>query len=62
MTDGFPGLRPLHGDTVQFTTGTAAVTMTGTITSQGILRDGCGFVEFTLPDADPQQWFPEVRR
>jgi hypothetical protein len=31
------------------------VTITGRITSQGILRDGCGLVELTLPDADPQQ-------
>lgn len=27
---------------------------TGSITSQGILCDGCGFLELTLRDADPQ--------
>ncbi|MFI6730339.1 hypothetical protein [Streptomyces atratus] len=51
----FPGQRPMHGDMVQLTTDTTSVTITGSITSQGILRDGRGFVELTLPDADPQQ-------
>ncbi|MER6103675.1 hypothetical protein ABT115_15455 [Streptomyces sp. NPDC001832] len=51
----FPGPRPMHGDVVHLTTDTASVTITGSITSQGILRDGCGYVELTLPDADPQQ-------
>ncbi|MGW1496904.1 hypothetical protein [Streptomyces sp. NPDC002402] len=45
----------MHGDVVQITTDTTSVTITGSITSQGILRDGRGFVELTLPDADPQQ-------
>ncbi|MFB6945587.1 hypothetical protein ACFWGL_36660 [Streptomyces sp. NPDC060286] len=45
----------MHGDVVQLTTDTASVTITGSITSQGILRDGRGFVELTLPDADPGQ-------
>ncbi|MET9522934.1 hypothetical protein [Streptomyces coeruleorubidus] len=31
------------------------MTITGSITSQGVLRDGSGLVELTLPDADPQQ-------
>lgn len=31
------------------------MTFTGTITCQGVLRDGRGCVELTLPDADPQQ-------
>ncbi|NUK01083.1 hypothetical protein [Streptomyces lunaelactis] len=51
----FPGPRPMHGDVAQLTTDTTSVTITGSITSQGILRDGRGFVELTLPDADPQQ-------
>ncbi|MFC9622779.1 hypothetical protein ACFTXM_23235 [Streptomyces sp. NPDC056930] len=51
----FPGPRPMHGDVVQLTTDTTSVTITGSITSQGILRDGRGFVELTLPDADPEQ-------
>ncbi|WP_385625419.1 hypothetical protein PXH67_42850 (plasmid) [Streptomyces sp. P8-A8] len=53
--DGFPGVRPMHGDAVQVTTNTASMTITGNITSQGVLRDGRGFVELTLPDGDPQQ-------
>ncbi|NUK36379.1 hypothetical protein HRW16_16815 [Streptomyces lunaelactis] len=51
----FPGPRPMHGDVAQLTTDTTSVTITGSITSQGILRDGRGFVELTLLDADPQQ-------
>ncbi|MEU9197739.1 hypothetical protein [Streptomyces hundungensis] len=51
----FPGQRPMHGDTVTITIDSTAVTITGTITSQGVLREGRGFVELTLPDADPQQ-------
>ncbi|NUK82170.1 hypothetical protein HRW23_33375 [Streptomyces lunaelactis] len=51
----FPGPRPTHGDVAQLTTDTTSVTITGSITSQGILCDGRGFVELTLPDADPQQ-------
>ncbi len=31
------------------------MTITGSITSQGIMRAGAGVVELTLPDADPQQ-------
>jgi hypothetical protein len=52
---GVPGLTPMHGDAVQLTTNTAAVTITGNITSQGVLREDRGLVELTLPDADPQQ-------
>ncbi|MFJ9900029.1 hypothetical protein ACIQPR_42540 [Streptomyces sp. NPDC091280] len=55
MSDGFPGPRPIHGDSVRITTDTASTTFTGTITSQGVLRDGRGCVELTLPGADPQQ-------
>ncbi|MEV5568318.1 hypothetical protein AB0L54_36520 [Streptomyces sp. NPDC052196] len=51
----FPGPHPMHGDRVQVTTGSLSVTITGAITSQGVLRDGRGFVELRLPDADPQQ-------
>ncbi|MFE7614312.1 hypothetical protein [Streptomyces sp. NPDC057496] len=51
----FPGTRPMHGDTAEVTIGTTSMTLTGSITSQGVLRDGRGFVELTLPDADPQQ-------
>lgn len=52
----FPGDRLMHGDSVQLDTDTASVTITGSITSQGILRDGNGLVELTLPpDADPHQ-------
>ena len=50
----FPGPRSIHGDTVQIIAATS-LTFTGSITSQGVLRDGRGFVELTLPDADPQQ-------
>ncbi|WNI27348.1 hypothetical protein [Streptomyces sp. ITFR-16] len=52
---GFPGPRPMHGDEVRLTTNTASVTFTGDVISQGVLRDGRGFVELTLPDVDPQQ-------
>ncbi|NIY67994.1 hypothetical protein SMALB_6071 [Streptomyces malaysiensis] len=45
----------MHGDIVQLTTDTTSVTIAGNITSQGVLRDGCGYVELTLPYADPQQ-------
>ncbi|MFG3112881.1 hypothetical protein ACGF4C_00615 [Streptomyces sp. NPDC048197] len=45
----------MHGDAVQLITATISVTITGDILSQGVLRDGRGFVELTLPDADPQQ-------
>ncbi|MGW7622290.1 hypothetical protein ACWGLG_42015 [Streptomyces antimycoticus] len=51
----FPGTRPIHGDTVQLITDITSVTATGSITCQGVLREGRGFVELTLPDADPQQ-------
>lgn len=52
---GFPGPNPMHGDTVYLTIGTTPVLITGSITSQGVVRDGRGFVELTLPEADPQQ-------
>ncbi|KMS67241.1 hypothetical protein ACM01_43560 [Streptomyces viridochromogenes] len=52
---GFPGPHPMHGDTVYLTIGDTSVVITGRIRSQGVLRDGRGFVELTLPDADPQQ-------
>lgn len=52
----FPGTRPIHGDTLHLTTDTTTtMTFTGAITCQGILREGRGFVELTLPDGDPQQ-------
>ncbi|GAA1149183.1 hypothetical protein GCM10009577_85700 [Streptomyces javensis] len=51
----FPGPHPIHGDTVEIIGSTTSLTITGSITSQGVLRDGCGLVELTLPDADPQQ-------
>lgn len=54
MTD-FPGSTPMHGDTVELTADTLAVTITGKITSRGVLRDGRGFAELVLPDGDPQQ-------
>jgi hypothetical protein len=41
----------MHCDSVQITTDTTSLT----ITSQGVVRDGRGFVDLTLPDADPQQ-------
>lgn len=55
MIHSQPGPIPLHGDAVQLTTDTTSVTLTGDITSRGILRDGRGFAELTLPDADPEQ-------
>ncbi|MEV0505275.1 hypothetical protein AB0I84_47935 [Streptomyces spectabilis] len=51
----FPGPRPVTGDAAVLTTGTAVLILAGAITSQGVLRDGCGFAELTWPDADPQQ-------
>jgi hypothetical protein len=45
----------MHGDTVQLIAGTLAVTITGKITSRGVVRDGRGFAELVLPDGDPQQ-------
>lgn len=51
----FPGFRPVVGDAVEITTDRSSVTIAGSITSQGILHDGCGFVELMLPDANPQQ-------
>ncbi|NUK25384.1 hypothetical protein [Streptomyces lunaelactis] len=38
----FPGPRPTHGDVAQLTTDTTSVTITGSITSQGILREAGG--------------------
>ncbi|MFF3177912.1 hypothetical protein ACFVQ0_35435 [Streptomyces sp. NPDC057900] len=52
---GFPGVSPIHGDKVLLTLNAAEVTFTGTVTSQGVLREGRGFVELTVPDVDPQQ-------
>ncbi|MFE1987653.1 hypothetical protein [Streptomyces mirabilis] len=52
---GFPGPNPMHGDTVELMDDTFVATITGKITSRGVLRDGCGFVELVLPDGDPQQ-------
>lgn len=52
---GFPGPNPVHGDTVQLIADTLAVTITGKITSRGVVRDGSGFAELVLPDGDPQQ-------
>ncbi|MEU9189445.1 hypothetical protein AB0D14_33870 [Streptomyces sp. NPDC048484] len=54
MTD-FPGPTPMHGDTVELTVGAFWATITGKITSRGVLVDGRGFVELVLPDGDPQQ-------
>ncbi|MEU3663993.1 hypothetical protein AB0E77_30245 [Streptomyces sp. NPDC032940] len=51
----FPGTHPIKADTVHLTADTLSVSMTGSITCQGILRHGLGFVELALPDADPQQ-------
>ncbi|MFI1929346.1 hypothetical protein [Streptomyces sp. NPDC020330] len=55
MSANFPGHRPLTGDTVYITAGSRDMTMRGEIVCVGILRDGCGLAELTLPDADPQQ-------
>ncbi|MDX3528214.1 hypothetical protein P1P75_17660 [Streptomyces sp. ID05-39B] len=54
MTD-FPGPNPMHGDTVELMASTFVATITGKITSRGVLVDGRGFVELVLPDGDPQQ-------
>ncbi|MFJ2407455.1 hypothetical protein ACIOUE_39905 [Streptomyces xanthochromogenes] len=51
----FPGPYPMHGDTVKIVTDTTSVSITGTITSQGVLREGRGVIELTLLDTDPQQ-------
>ncbi|MFI6803814.1 hypothetical protein ACIBO6_02150 [Streptomyces luteogriseus] len=52
---GFPGPIPMHGDRVELLADTFVATITGKITSRGVLRDGRGFVELVLPDGDPQQ-------
>ncbi|MEU6350097.1 hypothetical protein ABZ896_12290 [Streptomyces sp. NPDC047072] len=54
MTD-FPGPIPMHGDRVEIFADTFVATVTGKITSRGVLVDGNGFVELVLPDGDPQQ-------
>ncbi|MFH8873201.1 hypothetical protein [Streptomyces griseus] len=51
----FPGARPIHGDTVHISVGTTLLILTGSITCQGVLEGGRGFVELTLSDADPEQ-------
>ncbi|MFD4528445.1 hypothetical protein ACFWP7_31905 [Streptomyces sp. NPDC058470] len=51
----FPGPIPMHGDTVELMADTFVATITGKITSRGVLVDGRGFVELVLPDGDPQQ-------
>lgn len=51
----FPGTRPIHGDSVHISVGKTLLVFTGSITVQGVLEDGRGFVELTLPDADPEQ-------
>ncbi|GGV00827.1 hypothetical protein GCM10010211_80180 [Streptomyces albospinus] len=51
----WPGPRPIHGDQVRVITGSDVMTFVGDIKSVGVMRDGCGSVELTLPDADPQQ-------
>ena len=50
-----PSNRPVRGDTVEIIVSTTTLTITGSITSQGVLRDGRGLAELTLPDADPHQ-------
>ncbi|WP_019074430.1 hypothetical protein [Streptomyces hokutonensis] len=52
---GFPGPIPMHGDTVEIMADSVVATITGKITSRGVLVDGRGFVELVLPDGDPQQ-------
>ncbi|MFF5282459.1 hypothetical protein [Streptomyces sp. NPDC013171] len=52
---GFPGQRPIHGDAVHITIGNDLLVFAGKISTQGILRDGRGYAELVLPDADPQQ-------
>ncbi|MGW3060665.1 hypothetical protein ACWC98_32695 [Streptomyces goshikiensis] len=49
----FPGTRPIHGDAVHLSIDTVPLVFTGAITCQGILEGGRGYVELTLPDADP---------
>ncbi|MEU4506960.1 hypothetical protein [Streptomyces sp. NPDC024089] len=51
----FPGTRPIHGDRVDLIAAGTSFTAVGAITVQGVLKDGRGFVELVLPDADPQQ-------
>ncbi|MFD7868181.1 hypothetical protein [Streptomyces sp. NPDC059783] len=50
-----PGTRPIHGDTAHVFVGTVPLLFTGSITCQGVLEKGRGYVELTLPDADPEQ-------
>jgi len=54
VTD-FPGPIPMHGDKVEILATTFVATITGKITSRGVLVNGNGFVELVLPDGDPQQ-------
>ncbi|MFJ2630121.1 hypothetical protein ACIO6T_44195 [Streptomyces sp. NPDC087532] len=51
----FPGTRPIQGDRVDLTAEGTSLTAVGPIVVQGVLKDGRGFVELVLPDADPQQ-------
>ncbi|QHC23457.1 hypothetical protein [Streptomyces sp. GS7] len=51
----WPGTRPIHGDRVVVITGKGTMDFVGNIKTVGVRRDGHGFVEPTLPDADPQQ-------
>ncbi|MFE2936738.1 hypothetical protein [Streptomyces sp. NPDC059278] len=48
----FPGTRPIHGDRVDLIAAGTSFTAVGAITVQGVLKDGRGFVELVLPDAD----------
>lgn len=50
----FPGTRPIHGDTVRITVDTTTLMITGAVSCVGILVEGRGFAELTLP-ADPEQ-------
>lgn len=52
---GFPGQRPIHGDSVRITTAAGTLVLDGSITVQGVVRDGQGLAELTVSDADPQQ-------
>ncbi|MER8237444.1 hypothetical protein [Streptomyces sp. NPDC094049] len=53
--NAFPGYRPLRGNEMVLTSDTATYRITGDVVIQGVLRDGRGYVQLTLPGISPEQ-------
>ncbi|MGX1956092.1 hypothetical protein ACWIGY_38140 [Streptomyces anulatus] len=51
----FPGVRPIHGDSVHLGVGTDTLHITGDVVCQVVYHGGRGYFELTLPDDDPEQ-------